>query len=105
MTRKAVKTTDQYTKAAIVLAVRSGAMSRADACKRYVFSAAELRLWEAAYEDEAVAGLRARALSGRRRARLEHPTDRPSLRSSSASGARAALCAGETVAVRGVRKT
>jgi len=59
---------DEYKKAAILLAVRGGAMSRADACKRYMLSSDEFSLWELAFDDEGIVGLRDRRLSARRRA-------------------------------------
>ena len=62
------KRLDEFTKAAVVLGVRNGAMSRADACKKYSLSAAELALWELAYDHEGIAGLRDRNLSARRHA-------------------------------------
>ena len=61
------KKPDEYTKAAVVLGVRSGAMSRADACKKYMISVAEFALWELAYDHEGIAGLRDRNLSAHRR--------------------------------------
>ena len=55
---------DHYTKAAIVLAVRHGVLSRSEACERYEgLSVAELRAWEMAYDDEGIVGLRTRVLS------------------------------------------
>ena len=59
---------DEYTKAAILLAVRGGTMSRADVCRRYVLSSDEFSLWELAFDDEGIVGLRDRRLSARRRA-------------------------------------
>jgi len=58
---------DEYTKAAILLAVRGGTMSRADVCRRYVLSSDEFALWELAFDDEGIVGLRDRRLSARRR--------------------------------------
>jgi hypothetical protein len=86
MTRKTPTALDHYTRAAVVLAVRNGAMSRTNACEKYAFSAAELRLWEVAYEHEGVDGLRGRALSARRRANLKRSTDCPSQCSTPARG-------------------
>ena len=60
---------DEYKKAAILLAVRCGAMSRADACKTYMLSDDEFSLWELAFNDEGIVGLRDRRLSARRRTR------------------------------------
>jgi len=58
---------DEYTKAAIVRAVRGGTVERADACSRYRLSSDELSLWELAFDDQGIAGLRDRRLTVRRR--------------------------------------
>jgi hypothetical protein len=58
---------DEYTKAAIVRAVRGGDINREDACSRYIISADELWLWELALAEEGIAGLRDRRLAARRR--------------------------------------
>jgi len=58
---------DEYKKAAILLAVRRGTMSRADVCKTYMLSSDEFSLWELAFDDEGIVGLRDRRLSARRR--------------------------------------
>ena len=60
---------DEYKKAAILLAVRGGAMSRVDACKTYMLSVDEFSLWALAFDDEGIVGLRDRRLSARRRTR------------------------------------
>jgi Protein of unknown function (DUF1153) len=60
---------DEYKKAAILLAVRGGVMSRVDACKMHMLSVDEFSLWELAFNDEGIVGLRDRRLSARRRAR------------------------------------
>ena len=60
---------DEYKKAAILLAVRCGAMSRVHACKTYMLSDDEFSLWELAFNDEGIVGLRDRRLSARRRTR------------------------------------
>jgi hypothetical protein len=60
------KKPDEYMKAAVVLGVRSGAMSPVDARKKYMISVAEFALWERAYDHEGIAGLRNRNLSARR---------------------------------------
>jgi hypothetical protein len=44
-------------KAAVVLAVRSGQLARADAFARYMLSEEELSEWEAAFDREGLAGL------------------------------------------------
>ena len=58
---------DEYKKAAILLAVRGGTMGRADAYKKYMLSSDEFSLWELAFDDEGIVGLRDRRLSARRR--------------------------------------
>jgi hypothetical protein len=58
---------DEYAKAAIVMAVRGGSHSRADACKRYMLAEHEFSLWERAFDEEGITGLRDRRLSLRRR--------------------------------------
>jgi hypothetical protein len=47
-------------KAAVVLAVRSGSISLADACDRYGLSVDEFTKWEAAFDDRGIAGLLAK---------------------------------------------
>ena len=59
---------DEYTKAAILLAVRCGTIGRTEACKKYVLSDDELSFWELAFKDDGIVGLRDRRLSARRRA-------------------------------------
>jgi hypothetical protein len=44
-------------KVAVVLAVRTGALSLGDAYDRYMLSAEELSAWEAAFEEDGIAGL------------------------------------------------
>jgi len=46
-----------YRKVAVVLAIRSGALSRWDARDRYMLSEEELSSWEAAFDGDGVAGL------------------------------------------------
>jgi len=60
---------DEYKKAAILLAVRGGTMSRVDACEKYMIPSDEFSLWELAFDDEGINGLRDRRLSARRRVR------------------------------------
>ena len=57
---------DEYMKAAVVRAIHGGTVDRAEACSRYI-SADELALWELAFDDEGIAGLRDRRLAIRRR--------------------------------------
>jgi len=54
---------DEYTKAAILVAVRSKTMSRDVALQRYTLSSNEFSMWERAYDDEGVVGLRDRRLN------------------------------------------
>ena len=65
---------DEYKKAAILLAVREGTMSRADAYERYMLSSDEFSLWELAFDAEGIIGLRDRRLSARRRAHNQPPS-------------------------------
>ena len=46
-------------KNAVVMAVRSGAISRAEACARYHLSEEELLAWERAFDQHGLPGLRA----------------------------------------------
>jgi hypothetical protein len=50
------------TKAAVVIAVRSGVLSLSDACSRYMLSAEEFSQWEAAFDRDGVTGLQAKRL-------------------------------------------
>ncbi|HEY5314574.1 MAG TPA: DUF1153 domain-containing protein, partial [Pirellulales bacterium] len=45
-------------KAAIIAAIRSGAISRGEACARYLLSAEEITGWETAFDRNGVPGLR-----------------------------------------------
>jgi hypothetical protein len=58
---------DEYMKAAILLSVRIGAMSRDTALKLYNLPEHEFALWEMAYDTDGIVGLRDRRLSARRR--------------------------------------
>jgi hypothetical protein len=58
---------DEYVRAAVVLAVRRGALRRGEARAKYMIADSELCLWEAAYDHEGISGLRNRRLSMRRR--------------------------------------
>jgi Protein of unknown function (DUF1153) len=49
-------------KAAVVVATRTGIISRAEACQRYMLSDEELAAWEAAFERRGIPGLRSAAL-------------------------------------------
>jgi hypothetical protein len=62
---------DEYIKAAILLAVRSGTMSRAVARERHALSNDEFNLWELAFDEDGIVGLRDRRLSARRRVHPE----------------------------------
>jgi hypothetical protein len=63
---------DEYAKAAVILAVLSGMMSRIEACNRYTLSSDEFSLWETAYDHDGIIGLRTRSLSAWRRAASIH---------------------------------
>ncbi len=65
---------DEYKKAAILLAVRGGTISQVDACEKYMLSRDEFSLWEVAFDNEGIIGLRDRRLSARRRARNQPPS-------------------------------
>ena len=52
-------------KAAVVLAVRSGTLSRSEAYDRYMLSEEELSQWEAAFDWDGIAGLQAKDIGGR----------------------------------------
>ena len=52
-------------KAAVVLAVRNGTLRLSDAYDRYMLSEEELSSWEAAFDEEGIAGLRAKSLFSR----------------------------------------
>jgi hypothetical protein len=49
-------------KAAVVLAIRNGDLSRAEAFKRYLLSEEEFVAWEAAFDKRGISGLRSAAL-------------------------------------------
>jgi transposase len=72
---------DQYTKAAVVLGVRDGLLSRQDACKKYSVSAGEFALWERAYRQEGITGLRDKNLSAFRR--INEASPRPMVQTGS----------------------
>jgi hypothetical protein len=57
---------DEYAKAAIVMVVRGGSLGRADACKRYAVAELELSLWEQAFDEDGIVGLKDRRLNLRR---------------------------------------
>jgi hypothetical protein len=52
-------------KAAVVLAVRNGTLRLSEAYDRYMLSEEELAQWEAAFDQEGIAGLRAKSLFSR----------------------------------------
>src|SRR5260370_14036421 len=56
-------------KAAVVVAVRSGALSLSEAHDRYQLSIEELSQWEEAFDRDGIAGLQAKVLSSRDRSR------------------------------------
>jgi hypothetical protein len=53
-------------KAAVLGALRSGAITMEEACRRYALSEEELRDWQRAFEAHGLPGLRATRLRGRR---------------------------------------
>jgi len=54
-------------KAAVLVAIRTGVLTREEACERYLISEEELSLWEAAFDRSGISGLR---ISSRRSYRL-----------------------------------
>jgi len=60
-------------KAAIVVAVRTGVLTREQACKRYLLSNEELSAWEASFAKSGIPGLRISNLHLYRRAARKHP--------------------------------
>ena len=53
-------------KAAVLAALRSGAITMEEACRRYALSEEELLAWQRAFEVHGLSGLRASRLRGRR---------------------------------------
>jgi hypothetical protein len=49
-----------HRKVAVVLAVRTNALSRGDAYDRYMLSEEELSSWESAFDEDGIAGLQAK---------------------------------------------
>jgi hypothetical protein len=49
-------------KAAVVIATRTGIISRDEACRRYMLSDEELANWEAAFDERGIPGLRSASL-------------------------------------------
>ena len=58
---------DEYKKAAILLAICSGTINRTRACQEYEISDDDFSLWEKAFNEDGIAGLKDRRLSARRR--------------------------------------
>ena len=54
-------------KAAVLAALRSGAITMEEACRRYALSEEELLTWQRAFEAHGLSGLRATRLRGRTR--------------------------------------
>jgi hypothetical protein len=54
-----------WEKAAVVLAVRSGTLLLSEAYGRYMLSEEELSCWEAAFDQDGIAGLQAKGLLSR----------------------------------------
>jgi hypothetical protein len=57
---------DARKKVRVVIAVRSGTLSRGEAFDRYMLSAEELAQWEEAFDREGIAGLQMKRRSDRR---------------------------------------
>jgi Protein of unknown function (DUF1153) len=49
-------------KAAVVVATRTGILSRTEACRRYMLSDEELAYWEVAFDRRGIPGLRSASL-------------------------------------------
>ncbi len=65
-------------KAAVVVATRTGVISRGEACRRYMLSDEELANWEAAFDRRGIPGLRSASLQ------LYRPGSKPPVRSGAA---------------------
>jgi len=66
MARKIARKLDEYLKAAVLFAVRAGSVSRAEACRTYAITEEELSLWERAFDEDGIVGLKDRRLNLRR---------------------------------------
>jgi hypothetical protein len=67
-------------KLTVLVAIRRGVITAADACDRYMMSPEELAAWDEALDHRGVAGLYAKALGGRGKAapqRNRKVTERP----------------------------
>ncbi|MBV9374086.1 MAG: DUF1153 domain-containing protein [Alphaproteobacteria bacterium] len=64
-------------KAAVLAALREGAITLEEACRRYELSEEELQSWQRAFDAHGLPGLRATRLQGRRggRPNLAHRRD------------------------------
>jgi Protein of unknown function (DUF1153) len=51
-----------HRKAAVVVGIRSGLITRDEACERYLLSPEELAAWEAAFDQNGTAGLLAKRM-------------------------------------------
>jgi hypothetical protein len=60
-------------KAEVLAALRSGAITMEEACRRYALSEEELLAWQRAFEAYGLPGLRATRLRGRRTHRSKVP--------------------------------
>lgn len=56
------KSWSAHKKAAVVIAIRTGGLSRQEAYERYMLSSDELMAWEAAFALDGIAGLQSRRL-------------------------------------------
>jgi hypothetical protein len=56
-----------WQKAAVIRAVRSGAISPAEVCDRYLLSEEELAAWQADFDRSGIRGLQQKSLRQRRR--------------------------------------
>jgi Protein of unknown function (DUF1153) len=63
-------------KAAVLVAIRTGVLTREEACERYLISEEELSLWEAAFDRSGISGLRISSLRSYRLATLFNGKER-----------------------------
>jgi hypothetical protein len=63
-------------KAAVLVAIRTAALTRREACERYLISEEELALWEAAFDRNGIPGLRISSLRSYRLATLFNGKER-----------------------------
>jgi len=60
----------------VIAAIRTGVLTREEACERYLISEEELSLWEAAFDRSGISGLRISSLRSYRLATLFNGKER-----------------------------